>query len=86
MDLNMAPQYGVPSWNETRWNGCWNPDEGVGVYLHLGRFRHDLDMWWAQVVAYLPDQRLCVQRLWGRNPAEAGAQLAGLDLGMTEDG
>lgn len=86
MDRNVIAKHDVPLWNETRWNGCWNPDEGVGIYLHAGRFRHDLEMWWAQVIAYLPDRQLCVQRLWGRNPAEAGVQIAGLDLRITADG
>src|SRR5436190_1559117 len=55
IDRNVEPQHGVPLWSETRWNGCWNGDDGVGIYLHAGRYRHDLDIWWAQVVAYLPD-------------------------------
>lgn len=86
MDFNVTPKHDVPLWNETRWNGCWNADEGVGLYLHMGRFRHDLDMWWGQIGVYLPDQQLCVQRIWGRNTAAAGCQFAGLDLRMTEDG
>jgi hypothetical protein len=24
----------IPLWNETRWNGCWNPDDGVGLCHH----------------------------------------------------
>ncbi|MCK9248272.1 MAG: hypothetical protein M0P31_04750 [Solirubrobacteraceae bacterium] len=85
-DPNVTPKRDVPLWSETRWNGCWNPDLGVGVYLHAGRFRRDLDLWWAQVVAYLPDGGLCVQRLWGRNAADAGVTLGGLDLRMTDAG
>src|SRR4051794_19690275 len=86
MDFNVQPKYDVPLWNETRWNGCWNADEGVGLYLHMGRFRHDLDMWWGQIGVYLPDQGLVVQRIWGRNESDAGCKFAGLDLQMTEDG
>lgn len=67
---------GVPLWSETRWNTVWNMDAGVGLYLHLGRFRRDLDYWWAQVVAYLPDSELCVTRLWGRNEPDAGVGIA----------
>jgi hypothetical protein len=86
IDRNVAPRPDVPLWNETRWNGCWNPDAGVGIYLHAGRFRQELDLWWAQVVAYLPGGALCVQRLWGRNAADDGVALGGLDLRMTQDG
>jgi hypothetical protein len=68
LDLNAEPRRDVPQWSETRWNGCWNPDAGVGLYMHMGRFRKDLDMWWAQTVAYLPEGRLAVDRSWGRAP------------------
>jgi hypothetical protein len=86
MDLNVTPKYDVPKWNETRWNGCWNPEQGVGIYLHMGRYRYDLDMWWAQIVAYLPDQELVVQKLWGRSTHGAGVGLDGFELAMTENG
>jgi hypothetical protein len=86
MDLNVEPKYDVPKWNETRWTGCWNPDAGVGLYLHMGRFRRDLDMWWAQTVAYLPESQLCVNRLWGRNASKAGVDLGSFAVEMTDDG
>jgi hypothetical protein len=70
-DLNLEPNRAVPRWSETRWNGCWNPDEGVGLYLHMGRFRHDLDLWWAQTIAYLPGGMLAVDRSWGRSDRSA---------------
>lgn len=86
IDANVIPTHGVPLWNETRRNGCWNSEAGVGIYLHAGRYRHDLDLWWAQVAAYLPDGELCVQRLWGHNASQVGVRLGGLTLEMTEDG
>jgi hypothetical protein len=86
MDANVSPRYDVPLWNETRWNGCWNAEEGVGIYLHAGRYRHDLDLWWAQVVAYLPGEELCVTQLWGRNASDAGVSLGGLELAIADDG
>ncbi|MFA5711460.1 hypothetical protein [Mycolicibacterium sp.] len=86
MDINVEPQYDVPLWNETRFHTCWNPEAGVGIYLHLGRFRADLDLWWAQVGVYLPDRQLCVDRLWGRNLSRAGADIAGLHIEIGENG
>lgn len=86
VDANVEPKHDVALWNETRWNGCWNAEDGTGLYLHAGRFRADLDMWWAQVVAYLPGDELCVARISGRNTSSAGVRLAGLDLAMTADG
>src|ERR1035441_6148416 len=68
MDLNVEPNHETEAWSETRWNGCWNPEQGVGLYTHMGRFRKDLEIWWAQTVAYLPDGRLAVDRSWGRTP------------------
>ena len=64
LDLNLEPNRTIPRWSETRWNGCWSPEDGVGLYLHMGRFRHDLDIWWAQTVAYLPGGELVVDRSW----------------------
>jgi hypothetical protein len=87
MDINIAePKYDVPLWNEARWNGCWNGEDGVGLYLHAGRYRGDIDLWWAQVAAFLPGRGLCVERLFGPNESGAGVRLGGLRLEMTEDG
>ncbi|MEA2166856.1 MAG: hypothetical protein QOF76_156 [Solirubrobacteraceae bacterium] len=86
IDTTATPNPDVANWSETRWNGCWNAEAGVGLYLHAGRYREDLDMWWAQVIAYLPGDELCVDRIWGRNTNPAGVTIAGLDITMTEDG
>lgn len=87
IDVNIAePVRDIPAWNETRWNGIWSPEQGVGLYLHAGRLRADLDMWWAQVLAYLPGRELVVDRFYGRNPNELGVRFGGFDLSMTDDG
>jgi hypothetical protein len=86
MDTNVAPNHQVPKWSETRWSGCWNPDEGVGLYLHMGRFRKDLDMWWAQTVAYLPDRRLVVDRSFGRQPDDQAIRTGNFELAQKENG
>jgi hypothetical protein len=86
MDRNASPQYEVTNWNETRWNGCWNSEQGVGIYIHAGRYRHDLDVWWVQVAAYLPGGELVVDRFWGPNRSEAGIKVGCLDLEIIEDG
>jgi hypothetical protein len=86
MDSNANVRRDVPLWNETRWNGCWNPDDGVGLYLHGGRFRKDLDMWWAQTVAFLPEAQLAVDRSWGRNATTDGIRFGNYELTITEEG
>jgi hypothetical protein len=86
MDSNVAPKRDVPMWSETRWNGCWNAEAGVGIYLHMGRFRKDLDLWWRQTVAYLPDGKLAVDRTWSRCTDTDGVRGGPFDLTITEDG
>ena len=85
-DLNVTPKHDVPLWSETRWNGCWNPEQGVGLYIHAGRFRGNLDLWWAQTVVYLPDGRLAVDRPLGPDANPAGVRVGNLDLTITESG
>ena len=86
MDTNFTPNREVPKWSETRWSGCWNPDEGVGLYLHMGRFRKDLELWWVQSVAYLPGGELVVDRSFGRAPDDAHIRAGGFELAQTEGG
>lgn len=86
MDRNVAPKHDVPMWSETRWNGCWNAEAGVGIYLHMGRFRKDLDIWWVQTVAYLPGSEIAVDRVWARVTEDDGVRAGGFDLTLTEDG
>jgi hypothetical protein len=86
VDRNLEPDRVTPTWSETRWNGCWNPDAGVGLYLHMGRCRHDLDLWWAQTVAYLPGGRVAVDRSWGRQPDDLGVRTGPFALVNGGDG
>jgi hypothetical protein len=86
MDMNATPRHGEPLWSETRWVACWNPEAGVGIWVHAGRFPDDLDMWWKQTVAYLPDGQVCVDRSWGRNSTDAGLKSGPLDLEIVENG
>jgi hypothetical protein len=84
MRQNTPANYETRNWSETRWLGTWNPDEGVGFYLHAGRFRHDVDLWWAQSVVYLPEGKLAVDRSWGRQRAEDGVRTGVFELLVPE--
>jgi hypothetical protein len=86
MDLNVTPKHDTPLWNETRWLGCWCPDAGVGLYLHVGRVRGHLDLWWIQVAANLPETRLCVDRFYGRNERNDGMRSGTLDIEVFDGG
>ncbi|WAJ45318.1 hypothetical protein OK015_01965 [Mycobacterium sp. Aquia_216] len=85
-DSNATPDLTIPRWGETRWHCCWSPKSGAGVYIHTGRFRKDLEMWWAHIAAFLPDGVLAVDRFWFRNRSAVGAKSEGLELRMTADG
>jgi hypothetical protein len=67
---NQPPRRDVTAWSETKWFGCWNADDRVGLFVHTGRYRDDLNLWWIQAVAYLPDGTLAVDRSWGGDPDE----------------
>src|SRR5271170_5901731 len=86
LDRNADPDRTVPLWSETRWHCCWSAEAGVGIYIHTGRFRKDLGLWWAHVAAYLPDGALAVDRFWFRNDSPAGVESGNLDLTITENG
>ena len=80
MRRNVPSNHDTKNWSETRWLGTWNPDAGVGLFLHAGRFRHDVDLWWAQAIAYLPEGRVAVDRSWGRAPDDEGVRTSVFDL------
>lgn len=86
MDINRAAKKDVPLWSETRWTGCFNPEQGVGLFLHAGRLRGNLDWWWAQTAIYLPGGRVAVERSWVRDPGEIGVKTASLDLRAESEG
>jgi hypothetical protein len=85
-DPNATPDLTIPQWGETRWHCCWSPKSGAGVYIHTGRFRKDLEMWWAHIAAFLPDGALAVDRVWFRNRSAVGIRSDSLDLEMTAEG
>jgi hypothetical protein len=73
----------VPGYSETAFLTSWNPDAGVGLFLHVGRCQQDLDMWWAQTLAYLPGGRVASDRSYGRSPDGAAVRTGNLLLEMT---
>ena len=86
MDINCKTKYDVPMWSETRWAGCYNPEQGVGLFLHAGRLRGNVDWWWAQTAIYLPGGRVAVDRSWVKNPDEIGVKTPTLDLRAEKTG
>jgi hypothetical protein len=66
MDRNHPTFPDISGWSETRWVGAWSPESDTGLWLHAGRCRQDLDLWWVQTNVYLPGDRLIVSRSWCR--------------------
>ncbi len=84
LDLLHPVQHDTPHWSETHFFHVWSPDEGVGLFLHTGRWPGDLDLWWAQTIALLPDGELLVDRSWGRSPDNRGPATGNLHLTCEE--
>lgn len=83
-DLLHEPPAGVPGWSETMYFHVWSPDDGVGVFIHCGRWPDDLDLWWAQVIVMLPDGELLVDRSWGRAVDNRGPATGNLRIECVE--
>jgi hypothetical protein len=83
LDLLHAVPVEVPGWSETMYFHVWSPEHRVGVFVHAGRWPADLDLWWAQVIAMLPDGELLVDRSWGRAVDERGPATGNLRVTCT---
>ena len=84
LDLLHPVQHETPHWSETHFFHVWSPEQGVGLFLHTGRWPGDLDLWWAQTIALLPDGEMLVDRSWGRAPDNRGPATGNLHLTCEE--
>jgi hypothetical protein len=83
LDYRHQPRPEVPCYSETWFFSAWSPEQGVGVFIHAGVDPEDATLWYAQVIAYLPDGELVIDRCWGR-PTDQGVIDVG-NLRMTVD-
>lgn len=65
-DLVLGARHDEPGWVETAFVSCWDDRSEVGLYLHIGRCPQDVELFWAQVLAFLPGGVVLVDRSWGR--------------------
>src|SRR5581483_9402544 len=86
LDQVSTPNRDTPRWSETGWLGSWNPDTQVGLFVHVGRCQQDLDLWWAQTVAFLPGGRLAVDRSHGRAAGPNTIATGNLTIRIDEPG
>lgn len=84
LDLLHEVRSDVPHWSETMYFHVWDPTQNVGVFIHVGRWPTDLDLWWAQVIALLPDGELLVDRSWGRASDDRGPATGNLRVECVE--
>lgn len=82
MDQVLPVRRDVPGYSETACLTSWNPSNGVGLFLHVGRCQQDIDLWWAQAIAYLPDGRTAADRSWGRCADGSAVHTGNLRLEM----
>ena len=62
----LKPPYpDLPHWSENFCLAAFDPKCGVGVWLHLGRWRKDLNIWRETVVVNWPDGTVSAQRGFG---------------------
>lgn len=83
-DLLHTTPTDLPGWSETMYFHVWSPEAGVGVFVHTGRWPADVDLWWAQTIALLPDGELLVDRSWGRAVDNRGPATGNLRITCEE--
>jgi hypothetical protein len=55
----------IANWSENYCLAGFDPQCGVGFWLHIGRWRHDLSMWREIVIVRLPDGSVIAHRAIG---------------------
>lgn len=50
MDQVIGARHDIPLYSETCFMTSWNPDNGVGLFLHAGRCRQDIELWSAHAL------------------------------------
>ncbi|MDT7587336.1 MAG: hypothetical protein QOE32_4886 [Pseudonocardiales bacterium] len=82
LDQVLPVRRDVPGYGETCFLTTWNPTDGVGLFLHAGRCPQDVDLWWAQSLAYLPGGKIAVDRSWGRSRDGGAIQTGNFTIRM----
>ncbi len=79
-----VPPQGDAAWSETHYWAIWNPEQNIGVYVHMGVDEVDKYLWWAQVFAYLPNGIIVADRSWGRSEDRLGPRTGNFSAICTE--
>lgn len=76
-----APVLDIPNWSENFCLSSFDPKSGIGLWLHLGRWRHDLTLWRETIVVMLPDGTVTAHRGFG-NALTCAAGPGGSNFGV----
>lgn len=60
-----APILDIPNWSENFCLSSFDPGSGVGLWLHMGRWRKDLNYWRETIIVMLPDGTVAAHRGFG---------------------
>jgi hypothetical protein len=74
----------IQGYSETAFFSSWNDEDGVGLLIHVGRCPQDVDLWYAQTLAYLPEGKIAIDRSWGRSRDADAIQTGNLDLRLEQ--
>lgn len=81
----------LPNWSENYCLASFDPRLGIGLWLHIGRWRKDLELWRETVVVAWPDGTVSGYRAFGnalhsdRGPGGANFAIKLLDGGAPGD-
>lgn len=77
----------IPHWSENYALAGFDPDAGVGIFFHLGRWRKDPDLWREMVTVLLTDGTVVAHRAIGNaNVTKEGPGGPNLRMEILRDG
>jgi hypothetical protein len=83
MPTDIAP---VEHWSENFYFVVFDPQVGVGLAIHMGRWSRDTQLWREQIWLFLPDGRFALTRNIGRRASKRGVAGSLLELTCEEPG
>ena len=83
-EMPIAKLPDVPLWSENYCFDGYDPDAGIGFWLHVGRSSQDPRLWREQIYMTLRDDVHLVRKNYGCLPVESGAGAAALRFSCLE--
>jgi len=80
----LGPPQDVPYASESMFFQAWDPDQGIGLWAHLNLTTEDNQLFVGELVIYLPDGEVLVDRSAGRAPDDLGPSSGNLTFRLEE--